>query len=172
MAVFRLKYPMQDVPAAWHLSGQDLAQVDFRLERLGKGSGPLVRFLINAVMWLALRLGRLRLFGVTIYGRDANVTQVLGNPAQFPVPFGAEMRLLAHGPPTTTSTPALRPAFMLGTEGDSHAGQRALVLAAMQQGAAWQNRFAADTTAIAAALIANSDGQIDVMRDVFARVTA
>ncbi|WP_353216071.1 cytochrome P450, partial [Sandarakinorhabdus sp.] len=172
MARFRLKYPMLDVPAAWHLSGQDLAQVDFRLERLGPGNSVFVRAALAIVMWLALRLGRLRLFGVTIIARDADVTQVLGDPAQFPVPFGGDMRLLAHGPPGIDADPALRPVFMLGADGPEHASQRALVFAAMQHCAASQSRFVGDTSVIAAALIANCDGQIDIMRDVFARVSA
>ena len=179
MAGFRLKYPMADEPAAWHLAGQDLAQVDFRLERLA-GSGGLVArlkgwligLLIGFAKWLAGRLGRMKLFGVIIFARDANVTAVLGDPATYKVPFGAEMKLLAHGPPGANPDPALRPAFMLGTDGPDHASQRALLLAAMADGAAWNARFAADTATITAALLANSEGQIDVMRDLFARVTA
>lgn len=174
-----MKYPVADRPADWHLAGQDLAQVDFRLERLTPGTGLAARFkscLFALALWLfkfvAARLGKLKLFGVTIFARDANVTAVLGDPATYPVPFGAEMRLLAHGPPGIGDDPALRPAFMLGTEGEDHAGQRAFVLAAMQQGTARNARFAADTSALTAALTANSDGQIDVMRDVFAHVIA
>lgn len=179
MAGFRLKYPMADQAAPWHLAGQDLAQVDFRLERMAGSSGLFARIrgwivglLLRFVKWLAGRVGTLKLFGVVIFARDANVTAVLGDSARYPVPFGAEMKLLAHGPPGENPDPALRPAFMLGTEGEDHASQRALVLAAMQQGATWNARFVADTTAMTAALLANSDGQIDVMRDVFARVTA
>ncbi|WP_439545708.1 hypothetical protein [Sandarakinorhabdus sp.] len=181
MAGFRLKYPMADVPAPWHLAGQELAQVDFRMARLAPATGVLAR-LFGAVLGFGLRLllqvarllGRWNVpfLGVEIFTRDANVTAVLGDPASYPVPFGAEMRLLAHGPPGLNDDPALRPAFMLGTEGEDHASQRALVLAAMQKGPAWKARFEADTTAITAALVANCDGQIDVMRDVFARVTA
>ena len=179
MAGFRVKYPVADVPSPWHLAGQDLAQVDFRLERLAPGTGVAARIrgwlfalALRLFKFVAGRLGKLKLFGVTIFARDANVTAVLGDPARYPVPFGAEMRLLAHGPPDLHDDPALRPAFMLGTEGEDHASQRAFVLAAMRQGAAWNARFSADTSAITAALVSGSDGQIDVMRDVFARVTA
>ncbi len=181
MAGFKLKYPVPDAPAEWHLAGQDLAQVVFRLERLAPANGVLARAfrwgvlaLMAAVIWLARLFGTLRLpfFNLTIMARHSSVMAVLNDSETYPVPFGAEMILLAHGPAPAGADPALRPPFMLGTEGPAHASQRALVEAAMAGGQAWKARFMADTDGITAALLANADGQIDVMKDVFARVTA
>ncbi|MBU6166389.1 MAG: cytochrome P450 [Alphaproteobacteria bacterium] len=178
MAGFRLKYPVPPGPVGWHLAGQDLAQVRFRLERLEPGGigARLFRRLVLALMavavWWARMFGptRVPVVGVRIMARHHDVMAVLGDPARYPVPFGPEMILLAHGPGAGDA--ALRPPFMLGTEGPDHASQRALVESAMAAGQGWKARFMADTTAITAALLANADGQIDVMKDVFARVTA
>lgn len=178
MALFKLKYPVPAGPQPWHLAGQDLAQVRFRLERL-EPAGLLARLFRKAILiglalavWWARVFGPYRIFGVRIVARHDDVLAVLGDPARYPVPFGPEMVLLAHGPAPADADPALRPPFMLGTEGPDHASQRALVEQAMAAGPGWKQRFMADTSAITAALLANADGQIDVMKDVFARVTA
>ncbi len=179
MAGLKLKYPMAPGAQDWHLAGQDLAQMLFRLERLAPGTSlgaRLKRWAIFAAMsiviWLAKRLGtwKVPFTNLTIMASHDAVMAVLGDPGRYPVPFGPEMVLMAHGP--AAADPALRPPFMLGTEGPDHTSQRALVEAAMAAGPGWKQRFMADTGTITAALLANADGQIDVMKDVFARVTA
>jgi Dyp-type peroxidase family len=180
MAGLKLKYPVPHGPQSWHLAGQDLAQVRFRLERLEPAGmfARLARRLILLAMGLAVWWARVRGpyrvwgIGVTIAARHADVQAILADPATYPVPFGPEMILLAHGPARVTADPALRPPFMLGTEGPDHASQRALVDQAMAAGQGWKTRFLTETIAITQALLANADGQIDVMKDVFARVTA
>ncbi len=157
---------MDVFPAPWHLSPQDVANVDFRLERLNdtglvagvtaKLFGLLKWPLFRTCQWLAIQP---RLLGFLLVTRDADARAVLSDPVRFPVHYNPEMRELANGGK-----------FMLALNGPPHAATRACVAGAHT--AAHDAVALARTEAAAADLLAVCGGRINVMKDYLSRASA
>ncbi|TXL82188.1 cytochrome P450 [Vineibacter terrae] len=114
---------------------------------------PVV-FRILRTVWPVPRIGRLVL--VTRYD---DVADVLGRPGDFEVPYGPEMIELAGGAN-----------FALGMEGDPHTAQNAIIRQVLRHDDV--PVICAYTRYVTKALIAGSGGRLNVMQDLFSRVTA
>lgn len=156
-----------DAEPEWLMTVRDIAQVDFDLERLNP-QGCFARigsWLSDAakplLFWYARAFAPLmRVRGLQLVTRHADVQWVLEHPADFPVHFNPEVREFAGGAST----------FMLALDGAPHQCQRALV-------GRWftddrNTKFANLTASIARKLLDASGGKIDVMKDYFTRVSA
>lgn len=134
---------------------------------------PRILFLLRK-LWPVARIGRF-----VIVTRATDVRDVLARPDVFHVPYGPEMRELAGGRE-----------FVLGLEGAAHCEQNKLIktvlpdqdpfpLAALTEdsilraamGPTDTERVAQFSNQYATALIRNSGGRIDVMKDYITRVT-
>ena len=143
------------------LSKTGLAPFDFgSIARTGAGA-KLANWAFNAGIQPVYAFARavrplLRLGGMTHVVRDADVRAVLARPQDFAVPFGPEMAELAGGA-----------TFVLGLEGEAQARQNALIrrIILPADGA----RIATDTRRFGQALLDNSAGRIDAMRDYLTR---
>jgi Dyp-type peroxidase family len=112
---------------------------------------PPALFLLRR-FWPILKLGRL-----VVVTRDDDVRKVLAHPELFEVPYGPEMTELAGGE-----------SFVLGLEGVDHAWQRRMISQVLLRQDA---KDIGDLSCrFANALIRNSGGRIDVMKDFITRV--
>ena len=152
---------------AWLMSVPDIAQVDFDLERLNpqgwfaKSKAAFVGAATPAILWFAREFGLLlRISGLQIVTRHADVQWALEHPEDFRVHFNPEVREFAGG----TST------FMLALDGKPHECQRARI--GRWFTAARNEKFAKLTTDFADKLLDASGGRIDVMKDYFTRVAS
>ena len=170
--MFNLKYDgcMDAYPPAWHMSPQEVANVDFRLERLNgqTWADRLISRMVGAVggplLWLAQRLfPRLKIGRLLILTRDADVRAVLEDHEHFRVHYNPEMRELGGGN-----------TFILALDGDVHGKRRCALEERMKcvdgQEAEAQSR--ARALQVATDLLAVCSGRIDVMKDYFCRVSA
>jgi Dyp-type peroxidase family len=97
--------------------------------------------------------------GLVHITREEHVREVLSNPADFPVPFTDDMRLLGGGA-----------TFVLGLDGEAHTRQRAIVhKVILPRDTAMIAAMSAEFTS---ALLNNHRGEIDVIDDVIKRVPA
>jgi Dyp-type peroxidase family len=104
-------------------------------------------------LWPVAKIGRL-----VIVSRAADVRKVLKDREHFAVPFALEMTELAGGE-----------TFVLGLEDQAHDWQRAIISGVMSRNDIGGMRTKARE--VTEALIANSRGRIDVVKDLFARVS-
>ncbi|MGO1120528.1 cytochrome P450 [Rhodovibrionaceae bacterium A322] len=100
---------------------------------------------------------RARFKGVVWLTRHADVCEVLEKPDVFKVPFGLEMKEMAGGV-----------TFALGSDAEDHHRQREIMLAVMKPED--HDRVRETTRKVSEALLRDSGGQIDVMRDLITRV--
>ena len=125
-----------------------------RLEHKGFDFSIKAGFFFLRKFWPVAQFGRL-----LIVSRAADVRKVLKDREHFAVPFALEMTELAGGE-----------TFVLGLEDEGHDWQRAIIAGVMSRDDIVGMR--ATARRITEALIANSRGRIDVVKDLFARVSA
>jgi cytochrome P450/deferrochelatase/peroxidase EfeB len=162
--VFKLKYPVDpSMAGAPPITNAPHSQFD--LERLnpktflGRATQAIARSLSGPILGLLREFApRLRIGRLLILTRHSDVVAVLNDDRAFAVPFNPEMSRLAQGA-----------TFMLGLDGGAHACQRTPVEALLgADRAADLTSFASE---VAKALLSNSGGRIDVIRDYFARIS-
>jgi len=127
--------------------------VKFLLPRLTEQL-MLVLFWVLRAVWPTAKIGRL-----VLVSRYDDVVAVLRQPEIFEVPYGREMIDLAGG----TN-------FALGMEGPEHEAQNRTIRQVLRREDAVA--VCAHTRHVTKALIAGSGGRLNVMQDLFARVTA
>lgn len=163
-----LKYDgrMEEFPAAWHLSPQDAANVDFRLERLNPQTWQERRFadafavVKGPLLWLAQRLApRLKWGRLLILTRDADVRAVLADREHFRVHYDPEMCELCNGD-----------TFMLALDDKLHKKAREKLEPICLRFPPTASRSRAKQ--VAEDLLVACNGRIDVMKDYFCRVSA
>lgn len=162
-----LKYyaAIEAAQAATKRDGIDLA-VPFSIDALGTDSAwsRITHALFDLAIGIAFRFFRrfwpIAKFGrLIIVSRAEDVSAVLSRPDLYETPFGPEMTELAGGAN-----------FVLGLEGAEHDWQRQLVIEVVRRDdvAALGEKAAS----MARALIGNSKGRIDAMKDLFTRVSS
>ena len=138
--------------------------------RSEKFKSAIGSFVFQTIVPPALRLCQrfwpnphIKFLNLAIVTRDADVRQVLGDAHSFGVPYGPEMNDLGAG---TT--------FALGLDDADHARQRQIMFDVMK---APDGRYyddietvVAHTGAVAASLLENGAGQIDVVSDYITRI--
>lgn len=162
--MFRFKYPVDSKPYS-PAEVEAAPYIAFDLERLNRRGlfQRTVRAVSKAATGAALSVlqvlaPRLKIGRLLILTRYDDVVAVLNDDRAFSVPFNPEMTRLARGA-----------TFMLGLDGEEHKCQRGPVQQQMTP-----ERIAAvakHADEVAAALLANSGGRIDVIRDYFARIS-
>jgi Dyp-type peroxidase family len=112
----------------------------------------LFAFAVLRRVWPVARIGRL-----VVVTRERDVCEVLEDDKRFPVPFGPEMKTITGGE-----------IFALGLDGFDHKKQRDILDEVVVYADA--DYIVRRTRYFAEALLANSGGRIDVMRDFLGRI--